>query len=83
MFFPKDRVLWTPQHIHEEWDQMDKACSNSIPTAPIPIQMLIEVTPLKKKSMKQKPAIGAHGIEVVEVEEKSKRSIEGDEPLIL
>ena len=37
IFFPKDTALWTPQHIQEQWDEVDKVQSNSVCAAPVPI----------------------------------------------
>ena len=74
LFFPEDRALWTPKHIREQWDQVDKVQNDSAPVVQAAVQTNIEPTPPKKRATKRKSIVGPFGEEAVEVERKPKEA---------
>ena len=73
LFFPEDRALWTPKHIQEQWDQIDKVRNDNAHVVQAVVQTNIELTPPKKRATKRKSIVGPSGEEVVEVEAKPQR----------
>ena len=82
LYFPEDRVQWTPKHIQEQWDQIEEARIDSGPAPQPGPQINIGPTSSKKRATKRKSAVGPSGEEEVEVEAKPKRG-KVDEPLTL
>ena len=82
MFFLKDMALWSPQYFQEQWDQVDDVHCDSVHVVPVAVETQIEPTPTKKRATKRNSIVGPSSNEVVEVEEKPKRS-KADEPLTL
>ena len=82
LYFLEDRALWTPNHIQEQWDQIEEARIDSGPAPQLVPQINIEPTPPKKRATKQKSAVGPSREEAVEVEAKPKRG-KADKPLTL
>ena len=61
LFFPEDRALWTPKDIQEQWDQVDKARSDSVPIVPALVHTNIEPIPPKKRATKWKSVVETTG----------------------
>ena len=82
LFLPEDKAVWTPKHIQEQWDQVDKAKNDSAPVVQGAVQTNIEPIPPKKRATKWKFAVGPSRQEAVEVEAKLERG-KADELLSL